>query len=115
MPLTEVTVPVPASLGFAVNTAAPAPAPSVYKKARSPLAILTVAPAPCLIVMIWLPVVAFSIIHTLETVLGARVKVRVPVNEPAEVNFKYIARVPSAVASGIVKVSLESAATCLVP
>ena len=112
---TEVTVPVPVSVGLARATAAPAPAPSVYSQVFSPVAIVTSAPEPCLIVMLCPPVVAFSTIHTLETVLGAKVAVLVPVRETAEVNLRYNARTPSAVASGIVNVSLVSAANCLVP
>jgi hypothetical protein len=54
-------------------------------------------------------------IQTLDTVFGASVTVRVTVNDTAEVIFRYSERVPSAVASGIVKVSLASAAICLVP
>ena len=74
-----------------------------------------VAPEPCFIVMIWPPVVAFSIIHTLDTVLGPKVRVLVAVKLTADVNFKYMDRTPSVEASGIVKVSSESAATCFVP
>ena len=54
-------------------------------------------------------------IQTLDTVFGASVTVRVAVSDTAEVIFRYSERVPSAVASGIVKVSLASAAMFLVP
>ena len=54
-------------------------------------------------------------IQTLDTVLGASVTVRVTVKDTAEVIFRYNERVPSAVASGIVNVSLAFAAICLVP
>ena len=84
---TLVTVP-PASVGLALNTAAPAPAPSVTTITFEPLATFTVAPEPCLIVIIWLPVVAFSIIQTLDTVLGPNVTSLVAVRDTAEVIFK---------------------------
>ena len=115
VPVTSVAKLTAAIVGFALNTAAPEPAPSVTTINLEPLGTLTVAPEPCLIVMICEPVVAFSMIQTLLTVLGARVTVRVADRETAEVSFKYSERVPSAVASGMVKVSSASAASCLVP
>ena len=54
-------------------------------------------------------------IQTLDTVFGPSVTVRVTVKDTAEVIFRYSERVPSAVASGIVNVSLASAAMFLVP
>ena len=54
-------------------------------------------------------------IQTLDTVLGARVTVRVAVSATAEVIFRYSERVPSAVASGIVNVSSAFAAMFFVP
>jgi len=50
VPLTEVTP--PSLLGLALNTAAPAPAPSVTTITLEPLGIFTVAPDPCLMVII---------------------------------------------------------------
>ena len=84
----SVTSPVAVSVGVALITAAPEPKPSVTTMTLEPLEILIVAPEPCLIVMIWLPVVEFSISHTLEIVLGPSVTSRVAVREAAEVIFK---------------------------
>jgi hypothetical protein len=112
---TLVTVPLVAAVGFALITAAPEPAPSVYTMAIAPVVTVTVAPEPCLMMMLWEPEVAFSMIQTLDTVFGARVIVRVAVNDDAEVILRYIARSVSAVPSVIVKVSLLSAAMFLRP
>jgi flagellar basal body rod protein FlgC len=54
-------------------------------------------------------------IQTLDTVFGPSVTVRVTVKDTAEVIFRYSERTPSADASGIVNVSLASAAMFLVP
>ena len=49
---TLVTVPLAAAEGFALITAAPAPAPSLYTITLVPVAIVTSAPEPCLIMML---------------------------------------------------------------
>jgi hypothetical protein len=77
--------------------------------------MVTVPPEPCEIVIDWLPVVAFSMIHTLLMVLGPSVTVRVSVRDTLEVILRYIPRAPSAVPSGIVNVVLVSVAIALVP
>jgi len=52
-PLATKTVPARVEIvGLARNTAAPAPAPSVYTIALVPVAIVTSAPEPCLIMML---------------------------------------------------------------
>ena len=54
-------------------------------------------------------------IHVLDTVFGPSVISRVAVRSTAEVNLRYSERVASVVASGMVKVSLASAAISFVP
>ena len=49
---TLVTVPLVAAVKFALTTAAPAPAPSLYTIVFAPVAIVTVAPEPCLMMML---------------------------------------------------------------
>ena len=73
-----------------------------------PLAIFTVAPVPCLIVMICDPDVAFSIIHTLDTVFGAKVIVRVAVRFVLDVILRYKDLAPSEAPSAIVIVVFAS-------
>jgi hypothetical protein len=97
------------------TTAPELPLPSEQRTLVVPVGMVTVAPDPCFMVRLWLPVVAFSIIHTLETVFGARVSVRVAVRATAEVNLRYIDRRSSAAALGIVNVSSASAASSRVP
>ena len=64
--------------------------------------MVTVAPEPCLIIILWEPLVAFSIIHTFDTVLGPIVIVQVESKVP--VYFKNKALPASADPSAIVVV-----------
>jgi hypothetical protein len=103
-------------VGLARNTAAPDPKPSVYTMALVPVGIVTSAPEPCLMIMLWLPAALFSMIQTLDTVLGAIVRVRVAVRgATVEVILRYMERKVSTVPSAMVKVSFASPAMFFTP
>ena len=70
--------------------------------------MVTVAPDPCLIVILCEPEVAFSIIQTLLTVFGAIVNSLVAVKLAPDVTFKYKLRIASVAPSAKVVVALAS-------
>ena len=91
----------------ASNTAAPEPAPSSCTIATLPLAIVTFAPEPCEIIMLYGPelpesVVAFSIIWTRFIVFGPIVIVQSESKAP--VYLRYMALPASAEPSATVVV-----------
>ena len=98
--VSEAAVPVDIKFSKAAKastTAAPVPAPSKYTILVFALAIVTVAPEPCLIISDWDPDVAFSMNITRLTVSGPIVTVQVLSKVP--VYLRYMDRTGSDVPS----------------